>query len=108
MSALDEDAIDSIGVETASGKVLLTIADHLDWADENGHVLALQKKLDAYLAFVASGELNEVYPDRLGRKPVIDIVGQFPMPMAGRSFLAKVRPIAASVGIEVRNHVLEQ
>ena len=108
MSVLDEDVVDAIGVETSSGKVVLTVADHLDWADEKGHLLALEKKLNAYLAFVESGELNESYPDSLGREPVIDIVGQFPIPKAGRSFLERVRPIAASAGIEVRNHLLEE
>ena len=72
MSVLDEDVVGAIGVETTSGKVILTVADHLDWADEKGHLLALQKKLNGYLAFVESGELNEVYPDSRGREPVIE------------------------------------
>lgn len=106
MSVLDEQLIDAIGVETSSGKVILTVADHLDWSDETGHVLVLQKKLNAYLAFVESGQLTEAYPDSLGRKPVIDIVGQFPMSTAGQKFVDQVRGVLESAGIEVRSHVL--
>ena len=103
---MDEQSIDAIGVETSSGKVVLTIADHLDWSDESGHLLALQRKLSAYLAFVESGELNEVYPDSLGRNQVIDIVCQFPMPGAGKKFLDEARVVLESAGIELRSYVL--
>jgi hypothetical protein len=108
MSVLDEAVVDAIGVETSSNKVVLTVSDHLDWTDEKGDLLALEKKLNAYLAFVESGELNKAYPHSIGRQPVIDIVGKFPISKAGRNFLKRLRPIAAAAGIEVRNQFLEE
>lgn len=34
---------DAIGIDKASGQVVMTIADHLDWVDEDCHFLALQE-----------------------------------------------------------------
>ena len=103
MSVLDENVVDAVGIETSSGKVILTIADHLDWHDEGEHLLALQKKINAYLAFIESGELNETYPQSIGREPVIDVVGQYSIPQSGRDFLARAQQIVAGAGIELRD-----
>jgi uncharacterized protein DUF6572 len=107
MSIDQSNKIDAIGVEKVSGKVVLTIADHLDWVDEQAHLLALQDKLNAYLRFVESGELLKVYPDAAGRAPLISIVTRVPASSAGERFFNQVRPILKSAGIELRSELLE-
>ena len=106
MSIEHADEIDAIGLETASGKVILTISDHLDWLDEKEHLLALQEKLNAYIRFVESGELLTAYPNAAKRKPVIDLVTRLELPQAGVRFLDRVRPMLDSAGIELRTRVL--
>ena len=49
MSIEDTEVVDAIGVESLSGKLVMTIADHLDWTDERAHLRALEGKLNAYL-----------------------------------------------------------
>lgn len=63
--------IDFIGIDPASGAVCLTIADALDWDPD--HLRLLQDKLNAYLAFVESGELLWAYPLAAGRPVVFDL-----------------------------------
>lgn len=53
MSIEQSDKIDFIST-TKSGKVQLTISDHLEWNDEEMHLLILQKKINAYLDFIQS------------------------------------------------------
>jgi hypothetical protein len=54
MSVEEFGVIDAIGVEAATGKVVLTVSDHLDWLDEEGHERKLQEKLNTCLSFICS------------------------------------------------------
>ena len=108
MSVEQADTIDLIGVEAATGKVVLTISDHLDWDENNEHVLILQDKINSYLAFIESGELVSAYPDGEGRVPVIEVVMRLPPPQVGLEFLNRVGAILGPTGIELRHRVLER
>ena len=52
MTVLQKSTVDWLGIEKGTGNVVLTVVDDLDWSDENGHLLALQEKLNTYLAFI--------------------------------------------------------
>ena len=60
MSILDTDKIDIVGTRPGSSLVRLVIADHLDWADFQGHAELLQAKVNTYLGFVESGQLKSM------------------------------------------------
>jgi hypothetical protein len=48
MSIEQADTIDFVNIEKASGDVLLTISDHLDWDEtERQHLILLQGKLNS-------------------------------------------------------------
>jgi len=102
MSIEQPKLIDFIGVDKASGSVVLTISDHLDWKDSQHHQLILQEKLNSYLAFIESGEILESYPDSKGRRPVIGVVGQYAPDVSGREFLARVESTLEHAGIGFR------
>ncbi|MFF2484316.1 DUF6572 domain-containing protein [Paenibacillus sp. NPDC058071] len=63
MSVLDKNKIDGIGKSESDNKVALMIADHLDWENELEHLTLLQDKINAYLSFIESGQIYNVYPD---------------------------------------------
>lgn len=94
--------IDFVGVEKMTGAVVLTISDHLGWNDSPNHQLTLQEKINAYLAFIESGEIFESYPDSKGRRVVISIVGKHAPDTSGREFLAKVRSVVEKAGFGFR------
>ena len=108
MSIDQADRTDVIGVDKISGRVILTVSDHWDWKDEHAHLSALQAKLNTYVRFIESGELNRAYPDSVGRQPVVEIVLREPMPTAGSSFLHEVGSLLSASGIEVRSRVLKE
>ena len=108
MSVEESGVVDAVGIETASGKIVLTISDHLDWSDADDHEFKLQEKLNAYLRFVESEEIFESYPKARGRVVVIDVVLRVAPSPRGQEFFETVRPILAGAGLELRARVLPQ
>jgi len=90
--------IDFVGVDKASGKVILTIADHMDWTDTGFHLGKLQDKLNCYLRFCESGELYEAYPDAKGRRVVFSIAAKYPLSAEGASFFLKAKVAIENAG----------
>jgi len=80
MSIENESVVDGMGLDHATGDVVLTISDHLDWADSRAHLQMLERKVNAYLGFFESGQLLERMPEAAGRKLKIDIYHQFAPP----------------------------
>jgi len=93
------DEIDFIGFETATGVVVLTIADSWDWTDETGHLVALQVKFYRYLDFIESGQHLETQPEGQIR---IDIVTRFPMSDRGLRLVEALTAYAKDQGVAVQ------
>ncbi len=110
MSLANHDVIDCLSVGE-SGRILLTVADDLDWLDESRHIEALQEKLNTYLAAIESGQVHDLASDAAGSvvlhsAPVaIEIVAAFPWPRAGAEFLAQVKQAIAGYGVELTTRV---
>lgn len=63
MSILEKNKVDGIGKNEIENKIALMIADHLDWQNEFEHLTLLQNKINAYISFIESGQIYDVYPD---------------------------------------------
>ncbi|GFO57576.1 hypothetical protein GMSM_45830 [Geomonas sp. Red276] len=107
MTVEETKVVDVIGIDKASGQVVLTIADHLEWVDEDSHLLALQEKLNSYLAFVEEGELLEQYPNSKDRRVRLDIVLKHSPSPRGDLFLRKAQDVVAAAGFSLEYRVLE-
>lgn len=95
--------VDAISIENATGNVVLTVSDHLEWdIDTNEHLLVLQEKLNTYLAFVESGEILESYPDAEGRDVVISIACKFPPNELARNFFDRAIAVVDGAGMKLR------
>jgi len=92
--------IDFIGIDPVSGAVCLTIADALDWNAD--HLRLLQDKLNAYLAFVESGELHSAYPLAAGRPVVFDLRLQHRPDAEATLFLEQARALIGKAGLALR------
>jgi hypothetical protein len=102
MSVEHPGSVDAIGLEPATGFVVLAIVDGLGWTDEEAHLRALQAKLNAYFAFIETGEINEAYPDAIGRPLRIDILSRHPFPEHRRDFLEAAIVVAARIQVSIR------
>jgi len=96
MSIEQANVIDAIGTNTATGAVHLTIADHLEWNAD--HMLKLQEKLNAYLAFVEGGEIYSAYPSATERAVVFDLVLKHRPNGEATTFLERVRSLIEQAG----------
>jgi CRP-like cAMP-binding protein len=104
MSIEQLDVIDTIGTDDATGQIVLTISNHLEWSDES--LLLLQGKLNTYLAFVEEGEMLHSYPDAEGREILIDVVCKHNPNKNALRFLKKVGFIIEGAGMKFNFRVL--
>jgi hypothetical protein len=102
------DVVDITSVDARTGHVVLTISDHLDWTDVVRHQVILQRKLNAYFAFVESGELLKQVPDAQGRPVRLNIVFKFLPNEGGIEFLDRARLVVSEVGFELTHEVLAE
>jgi hypothetical protein len=106
MSIEQTDTIDFVTLDEASGDALLTISDHLAWdEDEGAHLELLQRKLNAYLRFVESGELVREFPNLRGRSVVINLIGKFPLSQQAETFIRKAGEAIRDAGFRLQFEV---
>ncbi len=98
MSLEQGNIIDFISVGKKTGLVNLTIVDSLDWTDEDRHLVLLQDKVNAYLRFVESGELDLKYPNAVGRQRSINVVAQYEPTEAGFKLIQLIRDLVKGAG----------
>jgi hypothetical protein len=110
MTIENADVVDLVGIENDTGKVILSIVDHLDWVDVESHLEIVQEKLNRYIAFFESGEIHDAYPDSKGREVVIALLLVFPITTDERAvqFMRQVRAVLSGIGVEFRVTLLPQ
>jgi hypothetical protein len=107
MSLDQENTVDAVGIEPATEYVVLTITDAWGWDDETAHLLALQKKLNAYFDFVSSGQLLQAYPKATGRRVRIDVIGKYRIPESASAFFEQAKSVAARIGSDLMARNIE-
>jgi Family of unknown function (DUF6572) len=100
MSIEETNKIDIVATSPDGDVVKLVIADHLDWEDPKRHLLLLQAKINAYVAFIESGQINEVAPDC--SRVCVAIASEYALPVIAEQFVAKAREVLSSLGVELK------
>jgi hypothetical protein len=92
-----------IGINDADGTLSLGLTDHLPWDDGSlqEHLRALQDKLNTYLRFIESGEINTSYPQSVGRQIRIEVLLKSLPNDLGTQFLQKAKEAIGRAGIEL-------
>jgi hypothetical protein len=79
MSVVDHDTVDAVSITKDRSTIVLTISDHLAWGEASDvHIDHLSRKLETYLTYVASGQLDDAFPDYSQLKKRIEIFGVLP------------------------------
>ena len=76
MSIDQPEVIDLLSTEIKQDCCVVAISDHLEW-DNRDHLIALQNKVNNYLAFIESGEIYEARPEARGQAIEISIYCQY-------------------------------
>lgn len=67
MAVYEPKMVDGLELEKATGHIVLTVIDDLNWVDEDAHIANLEEKLNSYLAFIESGEVFARLREKEGR-----------------------------------------
>jgi hypothetical protein len=106
-TVIQAGVVDWLSIEKGSGHVVLTVVDDQDWSDEVGHLLALQEKLNNYLAFIESGEVFECLVETVGRTVArtmpmkVSIVAKYDMTFQAKQFLEYAKGTFRGAGFEL-------
>lgn len=106
MSIEQSDKIDFIST-TKLGKVQLTISDHLEWNDEEIHLLILQKKINAYLDFIQNDQIYKDYPNAKNRELKISVAMKYEPTENSLKTLENFKNFIAEQGIEFDWNLIE-
>ena len=100
MSIDQTDKIDFLVKDQNHGRAVLIISDHLPWdEDEAQHLLLLQEKLNAYLAFIESGQILREKPTVKGLPVVIQILAKYPLSQRAIGFYRLAETEIANTGV---------
>lgn len=112
MTIREPRTIDWLGIEKQTGRITLTVVDDLDWRNEQRHLELLQTKLNTYLAFVESGEVERALLERLGRSVsrdvgvVVEVYAKHEPSEGGLVFLQRVKDAMSAAGLSFSHVVL--
>lgn len=104
----DAQVVDSVGLSSDGSAANMALIDEWDWSAPEQHLAALRSKLEAYLNFVADGQLVAAYPKAAGLRVNVVVFTRYPLPQAGHDLLTEAHNAGVpwSVSVEER-HVAE-
>jgi hypothetical protein len=108
VSVEQQDVVDFIGDDPKSGRVVLTVSDHLPWEDLEQHLKALENKIAAYVRFVQGGRLLETRPAAAGKAIEIEVLLRYPPTAAAIKSLDKSQAELSKLGIAFCHRMLPQ
>lgn len=108
MSIAETQKIDLVATRPDSNVVKLVITDHLSWDDALTHQRLLQEKLNTYITFVESGQLQRMKEPRIPASPDVRIAlaAQYAPDEEAKEFLQRAEDFLKNLGIgfEVKIH----
>ncbi len=104
MSLDRANVIDAMGIEAATGRVVLVIRHEGAWEGTDDQLFQLQEKLNAYLSFALDGEMAEGHPEFAGRPVDLRLEAANPPDQRTLHMLAHARQQVGfqDIGLEVR------
>jgi hypothetical protein len=107
---MDKGKIDFAGIDKNEKKLVLTITDHLAWGIEadDVHLLMLQNKINDYLRFIESGEVDEHFSPDQYKGIVIKIIAMYPFSSVCLQLFERAAPIINEAGYALEWEVSEE
>lgn len=101
MTIEDTNGIDGIATHPDRNEILLVISDHLDWQHVDSHISLLEDKINAYIAFVESGQLRNLKGKEFSTNaPVVVVLSaEYAPPPETKSFFENVTDVLSSIGL---------
>lgn len=107
MSVLDRETVDGMALDKDGRGIRLLIVDHLDWSNEYNHLLVLQEKINAYIAFCEEHQYNQIYKKILVEYAILEIHFKYEPTIKVMNFLEQVQRQVNEMGIAIECHISE-
>lgn len=104
----DVKKIDAISIDKETNEVVLNIFDHLDWSDEKKHLQLLQEKVENYIKFIETKEIEQVCPEAKGRKIRFHIQAKYSLLPAGIKWLEETNKTLSVSGHSINHSFLKK
>lgn len=93
MTIFDFNQMDIAYIENE--QCILAMTNHLAWSDENTPLVleAIQDKVNSYLEYIISGQIDENYPEAVEYGKVIKVICQYEPNPTGINFYHKMKAI---------------
>jgi hypothetical protein len=110
MALEQANVVDIVGIESASGDLVLTLTDAWGWSEseEGEHLVLLQDKLNHYIAAIESREIFESFSQQIGRtlsveqRTRVEVRLLHPASAKGRQFFREVKTTLLGIGVDFR------
>ena len=100
--------VDFIGVSKADRTIILTISDHLEWADHEYHSTALQDKISDYLEYIYSEQGEEKLSFSSGNNIRIQLIMKYEPTEQAIELLTRIEAAIEHLGFEFVHSVFEE
>lgn len=107
MSVLDRGTVDGMALDIDGKGMRLLITDHLEWNNEYEHLLALQDKINDYIAFCEGHQYQQVYKDVEVEYAILEIHFKYEPTAKAMNFLEQVQRQINEIGIAIECHISE-
>lgn len=87
MSVLEKDKVDGLAISKDGKSLIILLSDHLDFRNEEKHLLVLQDKINAYLGFIENQQYKEIYLDKVFENIIIEIHFKYKLTENCRKFI---------------------
>jgi hypothetical protein len=98
MTVDERRVVDYVYLDRETSRVVLVIADHLTWEDEENHLRIVQEKLLDYIEALAGDELQMAQEHR-DFAPAIEVVAKHPFPATLPRLLAVLEKYGREQGL---------
>ena len=105
MSILETNILDGVALTDDGQGLSLLITDHLDWGDEYRHLVLLQDKINAYIAYCEGGQYKKTYPDAVIRYGIIELHCLHEPTATAMEFLKQTQAQVTELGLTIRCHI---
>jgi hypothetical protein len=103
MSVLETDIVDYIYLDDDEETPVLVVSDPLTWRppEDADHLDALRAKLNAQIAFVETGQLQNVYPPYSGGLVRVEVVARCSLNDAASAFYGVARQVMNKANMDL-------
>ena len=109
MSVRETDQVDYVYLDEREMMPVIVVSDPLDWRppQDEEHLEALRLKLNSQIAFVAGGQINEVWPGYAGGLIKVEVLARYALTEAAQEFYGVAADVMKTSNMRLDFHLCD-